>query len=151
MGDIVSPAVRSRMMSGIRGKDTKPEIQLRKALHRVGLRYRLHPSWLPGKPDLILPRYNAVIFVHGCFWHRHDCHLFRWPTTRTDFWKEKITGNSARDLRNEEELRRQGWRILKIWECALKGKTKRAFDQIIGDTIDWLNSDNTEMEIRGNE
>lgn len=151
MADIVSPAIRSRMMSGIRGKDTKPEIHLRKALHRAGMRYRLHAAELPGKPDLILPRYRAAIFVHGCFWHMHDCHLFKWPSTRKDFWQNKIAGNAARDLRNAAELKRQGWRILNIWECALKGKTRRPFDQVVGDTLDWIGSDSTEMEIRGHE
>jgi len=149
--DIVSPATRSRMMSGIRGKDTKPETLLRKALHKAGLRYRLHVARLPGKPDLVLPRYKAAILVHGCFWHMHDCHLFKWPTTRTDFWRDKITGNAARDARNEAELKRQGWRVLTVWECALKGRAKRPLDQVLRDSLDWIGSGRAEMEIRGYE
>jgi DNA mismatch endonuclease (patch repair protein) len=151
VADIVSPAIRSRMMSGIRGKNTKPEIQLRKALHRAGMRYRLHAGELPGKPDLILPRYRAAIFVHGCFWHMHDCHLFKWPSTRKDFWQRKIAGNAARDLRNAAELKQQGWRVLNIWECALKGKTRPPFEEVVGDVLNWIGSDSTEMEIRGHE
>ena len=95
--DIVTPAVRSRMMAGIRGKDTRPELVLRTALHRRGFRYRLHRRDLPGTPDLVFPGRKAVIFVHGCFWHGHDCHLFHWPQTRADFWRGKIGGNIARD------------------------------------------------------
>ena len=107
-------------MSGIRGTDTKPELVLRRGLHQLGFRYRLHDRRLPGTPDLVFPRYNAVIFVNGCFWHGHDCHLFRWPKTREKFWKSKITGNMQRDTRNWGLLEAEGWRILVVWECALK-------------------------------
>lgn len=139
------------MMSGIRGKDTKPEIMLRKALHKAGIRYRLHRAELPGRPDLVLPRYRAAIFVHGCFWHMHDCHLFKWPGTRTEFWQDKIRGNAARDHRNEAALKERGWRTLQIWECALKGKSRQPFDQLVGDTIVWIREGNADLEIRGNE
>src|SRR5690606_16975078 len=97
--DIVSPKTRSRMMSGIRGKNTRPELILRSALHRKGFRFRLHRKDLPGRPDMIFPQYRAVLFVHGCFWHGHNCHLFKWPSTREEFWREKIAGNIKRDKR----------------------------------------------------
>ncbi len=97
MPDIVAPAVRSRMMAGIRGRNTKPEIFIRKALHARGFRYRLHPRAVPGVPDFTLPRWRAAVFVHGCFWHGHDCPLFRLPGTRPDFWLAKIERNRARD------------------------------------------------------
>ena len=91
MPDIVSPEVRSRMMSGIRGRDTKPELVLRRGLHALGFRYRISPKDVPGKPDMVFPRYHAVILAHGCFWHGHDCHLFRWPSSRREFWRAKIS------------------------------------------------------------
>lgn len=90
MADVVTPEKRSKMMSGIQGKNTKPELTIRKGLHALGFRYRLHGKTLPGKPDLVFPKYKAVIFIHGCFWHAHHCHLFKWPSTRVDFWQEKI-------------------------------------------------------------
>ena len=93
MADVVDRKTRSRMMSGIRGKNTRPELLIRKGLHARGFRFRLHDKRLPGKPDLVLPKYSAVIFVHGCFWHGHDCHLFKWPQSRREFWRKKITRN----------------------------------------------------------
>ncbi len=119
MPDIVSAAVRSRMMSGIRAKNTKPEILVRKGLHGLGFRFRIHGR-LPGKPDLVLPKHEAVIFVHGCIWHGHDCPLYRLPSTRTDFWKAKIVRNQANDLKVVKALRDDGWRTLTVWECALR-------------------------------
>lgn len=120
MADIVDKATRSRMMSGIRGKNTKPELVLRKTLHRMGFRYRLHVSGLPGRPDIVLPKYKAVIFVHGCFWHRHNCRYFKWPKTNVRFWKDKFTGNKLRDRKSLRELRNSGWRTLVIWECQIR-------------------------------
>lgn len=122
MGDIVNQETRSRMMSRIRDRDTAPELLIRKGLFSRGYRFRLHCSKLPGKPDLVLKKYNAAIFVHGCFWHGHQCHLFKWPQTRPEFWKKKILGNMDRDRDRLENLAREGWRSLVIWECALKGK-----------------------------
>ena len=122
MVDVVTPEKRSQMMSGIQGRDTKPEIMIRRALHALGFRYRLHDARLPGKPDLSFAGLKAVIQVNGCFWHGHDCHLFRWPATRKKFWREKITSNKERDKRYLGELSTMGWRTLTIWECALKGK-----------------------------
>ena len=138
MADVVSPKKRSEMMSGIQGKDTKPEILIRKALHRKGFRYKIHDKSLPGKPDLVFPKYNAVIQINGCFWHAHDCHLFKWPSSRPDFWKKKILGNKERDKQNIKELQILGWRVLIIWECAIKGKYKRSLDDIVHQIITWL-------------
>ena len=123
MVDVVSPAKRSEMMSGIKGKNTKPEIIVRGALFKRGFRYLLHYKGLPGKPDLVFPKYKTVVFVNGCFWHGHDCHLFKWPKSNPEFWKKKITGNQKRDRKNEKLLTDQGWRVNTIWECALKGKS----------------------------
>lgn len=113
--DVVGKAKRSEMMAGISGKNTKPELKIRKALHGKGYRYRLHEKTLPGKPDIILKKYNAVIFVHGCFWHKHDCHLFKWPSTRPDFWEHKITGNTKRDKKVNKQLDELNWRRLTVW------------------------------------
>lgn len=149
MADIVPVEVRSRMMSGIRGKNTRPEMLIRKALHMAGFRYRLHDNRLPGKPDLVFPKHHAVIFVHGCFWHGHDCHLFRLPATRTDFWETKIAGNVQRDQRAINILRDDGWRVATVWECALKGKTRLSLDNIIRSLSLWLRSEQTSLEIAG--
>lgn len=139
MADVVDPATRSRMMSGIRGKNTKPELLIRKALHARGFRYRLHCD-LPGKPDICLPKHRAVIFVHGCFWHGHDCHLFKWPSTRPEFWRAKIERNRAVDAAAEAALGEGGWRVAVVWECALKGRARRPLDQV-ADKLDlWIRS-----------
>ena len=125
MADIVSPEKRSDMMSGIRGKDTKPEIIVRQLLHWLGYRFRVHRKNLPGKPDIVLPKWRTVIFVNGCYWHGHeDCHLFRLPKTRTEFWTNKIEGNRARDERNHTALRADGWNVVIIWECAVSKKLR---------------------------
>lgn len=137
-------------MSGIRGKNTKPELMIRKALHARGFRYRLHCK-LPGKPDLCFPKYGAVVFVHGCFWHGHDCHLFKWPSTRPEFWREKIARNRAVDTRAEERLLADGWRVATVWECALKGRERLTLDEVITRCSDWLQSDRSELTIRGAE
>lgn len=149
MGDIVSPAKRSEMMSGIRGKDTKPEMVVRRALHAMGFRFRLHRKNLPGRPDIVLPKYRAVIFVHGCFWHGHDCHLFRWPKTREEFWREKIGGNVQRDRKKERQSIEAGWRTGVIWECALKGRNKRTPEFLSCELNRWIRSDSTEFDLRG--
>ena len=149
--DVVGKEKRSQMMSNIKGKDTKPEIFVRKALHKRGFRYKLHDKQLPGKPDLVFPKYRAVIQVQGCFWHRHDCHLFKWPSTRKEFWREKIEGNVVRDHANLEKLRAAGWKAMIIWECALKGKTKLNSEMIIENIEKWLISDlNCDSIIKGN-
>jgi DNA mismatch endonuclease (patch repair protein) len=118
--DTVSPQVRSRMMAGIRGKDTQPERLVRTALFARGFRYRKNCRELPGRPDLKLTRYGAVILIHGCFWHGHDCRYFRLPRSNTGFWQAKINANRARDARNLAALRQAGWRVCIIWECATR-------------------------------
>ena len=125
-------------MSGIRSKNTKPELLIRKALFSKGFRYKLHDKSLPGKPDLVFPKYNAVIFIHGCFWHGHDCHLFKWPSTRREFWKTKITRNQEVDARNYKALKEEGWRILTIWECSIKGKNQIGVENVVDRAENWL-------------
>lgn len=136
------------MMSGIRAKNTKPEMAIRQRLHALGYRYRIHASDVPGKPDLVLPKYRATIFVHGCFWHGHDCSLFRLPDTRREFWEEKIGRNQKRDTQVAALLRDAGWRQLSIWECAFRGPGQLGLDEVIERTQRWLQSDLTEEEIR---
>lgn len=137
------------MMSGIKAKNTKPEMVIRKGLHALGFRYRLHDKILAGKPDLVFPSYRAVIFVHGCFWHAHHCHLFRWPSTRKEFWEEKISGNARRDDQNSVALENIGWRVLIIWECALRGPTRLPADQVIEKAAAWLRTETESSEIEG--
>lgn len=149
--DVVTQEARSRMMAGIRGKNTRPELMIRSALHRAGFRFRLHQGKLPGKPDLVLPRYHAVIFVHGCFWHGHDCHLFRWPATREAFWREKIGRNMVRDSQQLTDLARSGWRVCVVRECALKGRSRLLFPEIVEALSLWLKSDEKVLEIYGDE
>lgn len=144
MADVVPPEVRSRMMSGIRGKDTQPEWLVRLALHARGFRYRLHVRDLPGCPDIVLPRYRVVVFIHGCFWHGHDCPMFRWPKTRADFWQVKIGRNQSNDERHLAALRMAGWRVAIVWECALRGRVD------VGTMLaEWINSGGVVCEIRG--
>jgi DNA mismatch endonuclease (patch repair protein) len=139
------------MMAGIRGRNTQPELVLRKGLHQAGFRYRLHAKGLPGKPDLMFPKYRAVIFVHGCFWHGHDCALFKWPSTRQDFWRAKITGNVTRDEKVNEMLLSAGWRVLTVWECALKGPERLLPGTVVAQSAAWLRSDQQVLEIRGSK
>ncbi len=151
MTDIVDSATRSRMMSGIRSKNTKAEVEIRKRLFAAGFRYRLHNKKLPGKPDIIFPRYQAVIFVHGCFWHAHDCALFKWPSSRRTFWKTKLTGNRVKDLENNEALKKLGWRILTSWECAFREsgkKREKEIGVIVKKTVKWLESKKRIGEIK---
>lgn len=148
MADVVSKEIRSRMMSGIRGKNTKPELVLRKGLHAAGFRFRIHAA-LPGKPDVVLPRWNAVIFVHGCFWHNHHCHLFKWPKSREGFWKAKISGNASRDEANIAALLADGWRVGIVWECALKGRTRLDSADAIGRCTRWIKSTRKRFELQG--
>ncbi len=136
-------------MSGIRGENTIPEMRVRKGLHARGFRFRLHSVELPGKPDLVFPKYRAIIFVHGCFWHAHECALFKWPKTRADFWKEKIGKNRCRDLAVMDELAQQGWRVMIVWECALKGKGRKPIEEVVDSCAEWLLSNSKKHEIRG--
>lgn len=149
MIDVVDAATRSRMMSGIRSKNTKPELAVRLGLHALGFRYRLHPKEILGKPDLWLPRYRAAIFIHGCFWHGHDCSLFRMPATRQDFWETKIDTNRARDKRITDSLMEAGVRQLEIWECSFRGPGQIGLEETLVRTAEWLRGEEIRREIRG--
>lgn len=149
MNDVVDSATRSRMMSGIKGKNTKPELMVRSGLHRLGYRFRLHRKDLPGKPDLVFAKHRAVIFVHGCFWHYHDCHLFKMPSTRREFWETKIGRNRERDREVQAALRAAGWRSLVIWECALKGKGRLEADEVLARAVTWLEGNVADGEVSG--
>ena len=131
--DVLTPEQRRLVMSRIRGKDTKPEMLMRRGLHARGLRYRLHGAGMPGKPDMVFPKYRTVVFVHGCFWHGHGCSLFNWPNTRAAFWKTKINRNMERDRQALVALKADGWRAIVVWECALKGKHRRALPDVLSD------------------
>lgn len=127
MADITDPQTRSRMMAGIKGKDTKPEMLVRRALFSNGYRYRLHCKALAGAPDIVMQSRKVAIFVHGCFWHMHQgCRLAKLPATRPEFWANKLGANVERDTRNIATLRDQGWRVLVVWECATKGLIQQA-------------------------
>ena len=140
-------------MAGIRGRDTRPERQIRSGLHRLGFRFRVHAAVPAGRPDVVLPKYRAVVFVHGCFWHGHDCDLFRWPGTRRAFWRQKIVANRKRDLAVRNAVRAAGWRQIVIWECAFKGKGKGKGTDALARTVErtaaWLRGGRRFAEIRG--
>lgn len=136
-------------MAAIRGRHTKPELLVRKAMHAAGLRYRLHAKYLPGRPDLVFPRHRAVVFVNGCFWHRHDCHLFTWPSTRREFWRNKLDRNVANDESAVVALQRAGWRVATIWECALKGRTKLDDHESMHRLAKWVRSNELTLTIQG--
>ena len=144
MIDTVKPEVRSRMMAQIRAKDTKPEIMIRHALHKKGFRYRLHNRNLPGTPDLVFPRFHAVCFVHGCFWHRHiGCSYATMPSTNSDNWNEKFNSNIERDKRNCKELMSRGWRIAIVWECALRNGKVETVASALGN---WLSGTSSNFD-----
>lgn len=139
MADIVDAVTRSRMMAGIQAKNTKPELMVRKALHALGFRYALHSNRLPGKPDIVMPKWRVVIFVHGCFWHRHGCAFSKMPKGNAAFWQSKLAANVARDEAVKHQLTLAGWRTATVWECATRGK--RATEQFPGlmDTLcSWI-------------
>lgn len=145
MTDIVDAATRSRMMSRIRAQNTRPEIAVRRALHARGFRFRLHDRRLPGRPDIILPKFHATIFVHGCFWHRHEgCKFASTPSTRPEFWEAKFQGNKQRDDRNLEELLSLGWRVATVWECALRLNDR---DEIMDEVGLWLRSERNRLVV----
>jgi DNA mismatch endonuclease (patch repair protein) len=147
--DTVDRLTRSKIMAAVGQKNTGAEILLRSALHRLGIRYRLHDRSLPGSPDLLLPRYRAVIFVHGCYWHGHGCYRSTIPKTRKTFWTRKFTANRARDDRKRSQLLEAGWRVLTVWECALKGKTAKPIDRTAMVVRAWLESSRSTGEIEG--
>lgn len=138
---------RSEMMARIGGKDTKPEMLVRRGLHARGLRYRIHVGDLPGRPDIVLPRFRSVIFIHGCFWHAHEgCRYFRVPGTRTEFWTTKLLGNRRRDIVKVEQLKQDGWRVLTVWECATKSNY---VDFLVNTIVSWLEGGDLVGEISG--
>lgn len=146
--DVVDAVTRSRMMSGIRGKHTRPEILVRKALFAVGLRFRLHRRDLPGAPDIVMAGRKVAIFVHGCFWHQHAaCKFAKLPATRPEFWVSKLSGNVSRDQRATEALLADGWRVLTVWECATRDPA--AFASLQETMISWIAGSEARGEIRG--
>lgn len=147
MADIVSRETRSRMMSGIRCSETQLEIAVRSALHREGFRFRKNQKDLPGKPDIVLRRFNSIIFVNGCFWHAHECSSFRWPKSRSHFWKEKLRGNRDRDERNLKELSQLGWRTAVVWGCSITGTRSYGLNDVVQNLSDWLRSDALSIEM----
>lgn len=151
MADVVDKATRSRMMSGIRSKDTRPEMFIRKRLHALGFRYRLHDKRLPGKPDLVFPGRKAVIFVHGCFWHGHNCNLFKLPSSNTEFWRTKICRNMEADNLSVKILLEKNWHVLTIWECSMRGKGKIPHVELIARIEQWLRAPSRSSQIAGDE
>ncbi len=145
MVDIVAHEVRSRMMAGIRGRNTKPELVVRRGLHAAGFRFRLHRADLPGRPDVVLPKHRVVIFVHGCFWHGHEgCANFRMPMTNSEFWQEKIGRNVERDRTVIKALRNRRWRILVVWECQTRRSTLK---HLVEEIALWIAGCQSEGEI----
>lgn len=148
MADVVSHAVRARMMSGIKGKDTSPEMLVRSMLHAKGYRFRLHRKDLPGTPDIAMPARKVAIFVHGCFWHAHaGCKFAKLPSTRQDFWKKKLLSNVERDQRATVKLLELGWRVLCVWECVLRDA--KAADRLPGILSAWIEGPDNKGEVRG--
>ncbi len=147
--DPLTPAQRRHNMSLIRAMDTQPEMLVRRGLHSRGLRYRLHDGSLPGRPDIVLPNRHAVIQVNGCFWHGHDCPKGVTPGTNTAFWTDKIERNRARDNATTAALLDAGWRVLTVWECALRGRARQSPDAVIDESVAWLDSEVRICEITG--
>ena len=148
MVDIVDSITRSRMMAGIKSRNTKPELLIRSLLHNRGFRFRLHVKDLPEKPDIVLPKYHSVIFINGCFWHGHqECHLFRLPATRTEFWQEKIYRNQTNDSRAIDLLLANNWRVCIVWECSIRG-AKKDPEKVISTIAEWLTGDELFLEVR---
>ena len=143
----IDKKTRSKIMSAIRSKDTKPELIVRKGLFKRGYRYRLHHKSLAGKPDIVLSKYRAAIFVNGCFWHGHDCFLFQKPSTNISYWEKKITDNRARDIKSVETLISDNWRVLVIWECALYRKSSKDISRVLDRAEKWLLSNRKKLEI----
>lgn len=145
MADVLTSEQRRLNMSHIRGRDTKPEMLIRRELHGRGLRYRLHDRTLQGCPDLVFPRYRAVIFIHGCFWHMHRCSLSKVPTTRRDFWIKKLESNVNRDKNALSALQNEGWRVLIVWECALRGPGSKELIELFTSIDSYIREGNTSL------
>ena len=138
--DTVDTLTRSRIMSCVGQKDTGAEMLLRSALHHIGLRYTLHDRSLPGSPDLVFPRFSCVVFIHGCYWHSHGCYRSTVPKSRREFWTDKFHANRLRDQRAVKSLLKAGWRVLTVWECALRGKTAQSPATVARSVRNWLES-----------
>jgi DNA mismatch endonuclease (patch repair protein) len=150
MVDIVDSITRSRMMAGIKSRNTKPELLIRSLLHNRGFRFRLHVKDLPGKPDIVLPKYHSVIFINGCFWHGHkNCRFFKLPSTRPEFWKEKILKYQNNDARSVNLLLAKNWKVCIIWECSIRGAKKNP-EEVIDTVINWLTGNEIFLEVREN-
>ncbi|WP_199136034.1 very short patch repair endonuclease [Delftia sp. ASV31] len=149
MADVLTAEQRRLNMSRIRGKDTKPEMVVRRGLHARGLRYRLQDRNLPGRPDLVFASHRVVVFVHGCFWHGHNCPMFRLPATRPEFWQAKIEANRARDHRANDSLNLLGWRALTIWECSLKGPARWPTDELLDACATFIRGTTHRLELTG--
>ena len=147
MTDVHDSQTRSRNMAAIRNSNTKPELRVRQELHRRGFRYSLKNKSLPGKPDVVLSKYRVAVFVHGCFWHRHNCNYFKLPKTNTEFWKNKISANVQRDVEVIRQITDIGYRALIIWECSFKGKNKERLDSLFESIILWIRLDEKTSDI----
>ena len=147
--DTVDRQTRSKIMASVGQKDTGAELALRRALHKIGLRYKLHDCTLPGSPDLVLPRFHAVIFVHGCYWHSHGCHRSTVPKNRHEFWVAKFKVNQLRDKRNMRSLLKSGWRVLIVWECVLFGNKFLPSPNVINSVCAWLNGTKRNGQVPG--
>lgn len=151
MADVHSPEQRRFNMSRVRGSDTKPELTIRRGLHARGVRFRLHRRDLPGRPDIVLPRKKVALFVHGCFWHGHDCALFKAPATRRDFWREKIASTRLRDMAAVEALGGLGWRVGIVWECSLRNAGRLSLENLLDQLVDFIAGSEQLIEVRGDQ
>lgn len=149
MADVLTTEQRRLNMRRIRARDTKPEMLIRRGLHASGFRYRLHDRHLPGKPDLVFPRFHAVVLIHGCFWHGHDCPMFKLPATRSEFWLAKITANRMRDEKVAQALKSLGWRVLTIWECSLRGPSRAPFELLLDTCAEFIKGKDPFLIISG--
>jgi DNA mismatch endonuclease (patch repair protein) len=136
-------------MSRIKGRNTKPELLIRRGLHARGLRYRLNVPTLPGRPDLVFPRHRVVILIHGCFWHGHDCPMFHMPATREGFWRGKIAATQVRDAKAQEALLALGWRVLTVWECSLRGKGRFSLESLLDICADFVRAGEKMRTLKG--
>lgn len=151
MADVLTKEQRRVNMSRIRGRNTQPELVLRRGLHRRGLRYRLYREDLPGRPDLVFPTSRAIVLVHGCFWHLHACPRFKWPETRKEFWQEKIKRNHERDRATVQDLKEAGWRVQVVWECALRGTGRRKIEEVLDLCEKFIRNESDDFaEVSGN-
>ncbi|WP_443255983.1 very short patch repair endonuclease [Xenorhabdus sp. IM139775] len=150
MNTLHNESVRRRLMASIPSKNTIPELWVRKRLHKKGFRYRVHVKSLPGCPDIVLPKYRCVIFIHGCFWHMHLCPFFHWPATRTSWWHKKLETNCYRDLSAQDKLRELRWRVLVIWECAIRGRSRLGEEKLLEIATDFIYNGGPMLDISGN-